>query len=153
MKVKRLQERLKQRDFKLKTLLEITKAINDNLSTGELLHAYREIVETELLIGRLALFIKQDDDWNCAVYYGVDAGFSEREIIEKFEIFNEIKTIQSDDDQHFKGFGLIIPVFHNEEPLAYVLIGDIDDDEIKMSPIIKHMRYIQTLTNIICVAI
>src|SRR5690606_360444 len=37
--------------------------------------------------------------------------------------------------------------------LAYVLIGDIDDDEIKMSPIIKHMRYIQTLTNIICVAI
>lgn len=153
MKVKRLQERLKQRDFKLKTLLEITKAINNNLSTQELLHAYKEIVEKELLIGRLALFIKQDDNWNCAVFYGVDRGFSGQEIIDKFDMFPEIKTIQSDDDEHFKGFGLIIPVFHNEEPLAYVLIGDIDDDEIKMSPIIKHMRYIQTLTNIICVAI
>jgi len=153
MKVKRLQERLKQRDFKLKTLLEITKAINNNLSTKELLWAYKEIVEKELLIGRLALFIKQNDKWNCAVFYGVDRGFSEQEIIAKFQIFKDIKTIQSDDEEHFKGFGLIIPVFHNEQPLAYVLIGDIDDDEIKMSPIIKHMRYIQTLTNIICVAI
>ena len=153
MKVKRLQERLKQRDFKLKTLLEITKAINNNLSTKELLWAYKEIVEKELLIGRLALFIKQNDKWNCAVFYGVDRGFSEQEIIAKFQIFKDIKTIQSDDEEHFKGFGLIIPVLHNEQPLAYVLIGDIDDDEIKMSPIIKHMRYIQTLTNIICVAI
>ncbi|NEN25468.1 SpoIIE family protein phosphatase [Cryomorpha ignava] len=153
MKVKRLQERLKQRDFKLKTLLEITKAINDNLSTEGLLKAYREIVEKELLIGRLALFIKQNDDWNCAVFYGVDKGFSESDIIEKFQVFKDIKTIQSDNEEHFKGFGLIIPVFHNDKPLAYVLIGDINDDELKMSPIIKHMRYIQTLTNIICVAI
>lgn len=153
MKVKRLQERLKQRDFKLKTLLEITKAINDNLSTKELLQAYRDIVANELLIGRLALFIKQSDQWNCAVFYGVDKSFSAPEIIAKFQIIKDIKTIQSDDEEHFKGFGLIIPVFHNEQPLAYVLIGDIDDDEIKMSPIIKHMRYIQTLTNIICVAI
>ena len=153
MKVKRLQERLKQRDFKLKALLEITKAINNNLSTEELLRAFREIVEKDLLIGRLALFIKQNDEWNCALFFGVDRGFSEQEIIEKFEMFKDIKTIQSDSEEHFKGFGLIIPVFHNDHPLAYVLIGDIDDDEIKMSPIIKHMRYIQTLTNIICVAI
>src|SRR5690606_6387330 len=107
MKVKRLQERLKQRDFKLKTLLEITKAINNNLSTKELLWAYKEIVEKELLIGRLALFIKQNDKWNCAVFYGVDRGFSEQEIIAKFQIFKDIKTIQSDDEEHFKGFGLI----------------------------------------------
>src|SRR5690606_15763582 len=115
--------------------------------------AYKDIVEKEHLIGGLALFIKQNDKWYCAVFYGVDWGFSEKEIIAKFQIFKDIKTIQSDDEEHFKGFGLIIPVFHNEQPLAYVLIGDIDDDEIKMSPIIKHMRYIQTLTNIICVAI
>ncbi len=153
MKVERLQQRLKQRDFKLKTLLEITKAINDNRSTEDLLLTYRDIVEKELLIGRLALFIKNNDTWNCAVHYGEDRGFSESEIIEHLHDFKDTKTIETSTDKHFKGFGLIIPVFHDEQAIAYVLIGDIDDDEIKMSPIIKHMRFIQTLTNIICVAI
>ena len=153
VKLERLQERLRQRDFKLKTLLEITKAINDNLSTEELLRGYRDIVEKELVIGRLALFIKSDEDWDCAVVYGVDKTFSPKEIVNKLIVLKDVKTIQTDSEEQFKGFGLIIPVFHNEKPLAYVLIGDIDDDELMMSPIIKHMRYIQTLTNIICVAI
>jgi|SRR5690554_160344 len=153
MRVKRLQERLKQRDFKLKTLLEITKGINNNLSTEELLDSYREIVEKELLIGRLALFVRKVDQWECAIYYGVPDGFSATAIAENIESFKNITTIQTNMDGHFENFGLIIPVFHNETPIAYVLIGDMDDDEIRMSPIIKHMRYVQTLTNILCVAI
>lgn len=153
MRVKRLQERLKQRDFKLKTLLEITKGINNNLSTEELLNSYREIAEKELLIGRLALFIRKENQWDCAVFYGVENQLSAKKIAESIEAFKNITTIQTDMDGHFENFGLIIPVFHNERPIAYVLIGDIDDDEIRMSPIIKHMRYIQTLTNILCVAI
>lgn len=153
MRVKRLQERLKQRDFKLKTLLEITKAINNNLSTEDLLLSYHEIVEKELLIARLALFIRKEDQWECALFYGVADQFSAKTMADNIEEFKNITTIQTNMDGHFDGFGLIIPVFHNETPIAYVLIGDIDDDEIRMSPIIKHMRYVQTLTNILCVAI
>lgn len=153
MNVKRLQERLRQSDFKIKTLLEITDAINNHHSTEKLLKSYRDIFEKDLLIGRLALFIRNEDDWECAVYYGTEDDFSVEKIIEKIHTIDEITSIQADLDGHFKNFGIIIPVFHNEDPLAYVLIGDLDDDEIRVSPIIKHMRYIQTLTNIMCVAI
>jgi sigma-B regulation protein RsbU (phosphoserine phosphatase) len=48
---------------------------------------------------------------------------------------------------------VIIPVFHKDEPVAYVLIGDIDEEQQGISPIIKHLKFIQTITNIIVVAI
>lgn len=153
MRVNKLQERLKQSDFKMNTLLEVTKAINENLSTTELLSRYRDVLENQLLIGRLALFTRIDEEWKCVIQYGSDVDFSNIQIESSLKNFKEIKIIQSEADEIFTGFGLIIPVFHEKRPLAYVLIGDIDDDEIKMSPMIKHMRFIQTLTNIISVAI
>ena len=44
-------------------------------------------------------------------------------------------------------------MFHKETPVSYVLIGDIDEDRQGLSPIIKHLKFIQTITNIIVVAI
>jgi phosphoserine phosphatase RsbU/P len=52
-----------------------------------------------------------------------------------------------------KEFEIIIPVFHKDHALAYVLIGDLDNDRLEVSPAIKHLPYIQTITNIIIVAI
>lgn len=153
MKVSKLQERLKQSDFKMNSLLELTKAINENLSTEELLVRYRDVLKNQLLIGRLALFTRIEEEWKCVIQYGSEVDFSDTDIEYSLKSFREIKIIQSEEDEIFNGFGLIIPVFHESRPLAYVLIGDIDDDEIKMSPMIKHMRFIQTLTNIISVAI
>ena len=153
MKVSKLQERLKQSDFKMTTLLELTQAINENLSTQELLVRYRDVLENQLLVGRLALFTRIEEEWKCVIQFGSEVDFSNKEIESSFAPFREIQIIQSELDEIFNGFALIIPVFHENRPLAYVLIGDIDDDEIKMSPMIKHMRFIQTLTNIIMVAI
>jgi phosphoserine phosphatase RsbU/P len=44
-------------------------------------------------------------------------------------------------------------VFHKENALAYVIIGDIEENVRGLSPAIKHLRFIQTLTNIVLVAI
>ena len=44
-------------------------------------------------------------------------------------------------------------MFHKDSPVAYVLIGDIEEKREGLSPIIKHLKYIQTITNIILVAI
>jgi sigma-B regulation protein RsbU (phosphoserine phosphatase) len=50
-------------------------------------------------------------------------------------------------------FDVVIPVFHKAMPLAYVLLGDIEEERDGISPVIKHLHYFQTLTNIIVVAI
>ena len=48
---------------------------------------------------------------------------------------------------------MLIPVFHKDLPLAYALIGDLDEEQIGMGSSVKHLNFIQTLTNILVVAI
>ncbi|MBK7668075.1 MAG: hypothetical protein IPJ32_12520 [Sphingobacteriaceae bacterium] len=44
------------KDLKLNALLEITKAINNNVSTAQLLDLYQDILENRLKVGKLVLF-------------------------------------------------------------------------------------------------
>lgn len=149
----RLKERLKLRDLKLKTLLEITQAINDNLSTDELLLRYRNIVEQDMLIRKLVLFTKTDGIWANAISFGHNSVMKWEDVAEDCDKIKGVELIKSDTNKAFRGFDMLIPVFHKEKPQAYLCIGDTDEDTIQVSPIIKHMRFIQTLTNLISVAI
>ena len=68
-------------------------------------------------------------------------------------VYEEISFITSE-PQHFPELvDIVIPVTHKDQPIAYVLIGDIEEEGEGVSPIIKHLRFIQTLSNIIVVAI
>lgn len=143
----------KIKDQKLNVLLEITKAINNNQPTEELLRKYEHFLREELNIEKIVLF-SFDNQWNTLLSYGI----SEKEIkaidIEKTLLpLKEITTVMSLNDKSLKGFDVIVPVYHKSLPLAYVLIGDIYEDELALSPTIKHLPFIQTLTNIIVVAI
>ena len=44
------------KDVKLNSLLEMTKAINNNVTTSQLLDIYQEILENRLKVGKLVLF-------------------------------------------------------------------------------------------------
>ena len=48
---------------------------------------------------------------------------------------------------------IIIPVQNNNVHMAFVLIGDIEEEGTGMSPILKHLRFIQIISSIIIVAI
>ena len=62
--------RLKLYSFKLNALLEITKAINENLSVEELLGRYKSILTDELSIGKIAI-IKLTDQWDTILTSGL----------------------------------------------------------------------------------
>ncbi len=64
-----LSKRIK--DIKLNSLLEITKAINHNSSTEQLLQILENVLKTELSIGKLVLFLNEGD-WKCVLKYGVE---------------------------------------------------------------------------------
>jgi len=139
-------------DIKLNILLEVTKAINDNTSRKELYYRFEEVLKKQLLIGKIVLFI-YDEDWECMIKYGVsEKDFNieaERDLLSCKEIlYLNLKT-----KPNLELFDVVIPVFHKEKPLAYLLIGDIDKERIEISPTIKHQPFIETLTNIIVVAL
>lgn len=144
-------DRLKMSKFKLDALLDITLSINANLPTPELLRKYESVLRDDLGIGKILLF-KYGEQWEPLLNSGFPDSLGNSINVElDLLCFREIQTevVQ----KHFTAVDFIIPVLHNNEPSAYVLIGDIDEEGEGMSPLIKHLNFIQTISGIIVVAI
>ncbi|MFI5205041.1 MAG: hypothetical protein ACHQF2_11150, partial [Flavobacteriales bacterium] len=151
-KSSKLHDKLSLLDFKLSSLLEVTKAINSNFPVEDLLELYKFILREQLGISKLMLFT-HDEQWVCILKYGVKGSNKNINVQEDLMRVKEITVIESSSKDYLNSFDVVIPVFHKDDPLAYLLIGDLDEDELKISPTIKHMPFIQTLTNIIVVAV
>lgn len=143
---------------KLNALFELTKNINLNTSISGLLDIYREVIETKLGIGRLML-LSHDENWRCILSFGIDQDNLEF-TIERAKGYSGLKEMSRvDQDAWLQGceLDIVIPVYHKEEPLAYLFLGDFSKEihsgkEAADSPF-NHLPYIQTLTNILVVAI
>ncbi|MBA3971578.1 MAG: PP2C family protein-serine/threonine phosphatase [Bacteroidetes bacterium] len=133
-------------------MLEITKAINNNFSTEQLLEIFEEVLEKQLNIGKLVLFSNENDTWKCILKYGVGDEYNDINVEKDLLPIREIGTTSFSQTRLNKAFEIVIPVFHKSMPLAYVLIGDLED-KVEVSPAIKHLPFVQTLTSIIVVAI
>ena len=144
-------DRLKLSKFKLDALLDVTLSINANLPVEGLLARYEEILRENLGIGKILIY-KYSEKWECIL----NAGFPQV-IADGINVENHLlrfKDISFDiTGEWFEGVDIIIPVFNNNQPLAYVLIGDIDEEGEGVSPVIKHLHFIQTISSIILVAI
>jgi sigma-B regulation protein RsbU (phosphoserine phosphatase) len=138
--------------FKLNSLLEITRAINDNQPVGVLLEYYVDILCNKLNIGKVVMF-KLHGEWECMLCAGVS-----RDIVDSIHVEDELLshteiTFISSEQTFLPGFDIVIPVYNNYVPIAYVLIGDIEEEMEGISPVIKHLQFIQTISNVIVVAI
>lgn len=149
--LKRAQRKIKIKDLKLKALLDVTLAINSNVSKGKLFEVYEQVLR-ELEIEKVVLFINENE-WSIAMSYGTDVNNLKVDIAKDLLTVDEIIEVNSQTSGVFTEFDLLVPVFHKTKPLAYLLIGDIINEAIQISPIIKHLPFIQTFTNIIAVAI
>ena len=144
-------DRLKMSKFKLDALLDITLSINANLPTKELLTKYQSILREELGIGKILLY-KFSEKWEVLLNSGFPESLQKNISVEKSLLHYE-EIITEVPHSLFPGVDIIIPVFNNNIPLAFVLIGDIDEEGEGMSPVIKHLHFIQTISSIIVVAI
>jgi sigma-B regulation protein RsbU (phosphoserine phosphatase) len=138
--------------IKLNALLEITKLINNNATVDKLFESYLIILIEELNMGKVALYVN-DDGWYCAARHGLPDEYSNIKVEEDLLKITEITEINFISTGSEKAFDIVIPVYHKLQPLAFLLIGDIDENKVEISPIIKHLPFIQTFTNIIVVAI
>ncbi|HBH84481.1 MAG TPA: serine/threonine protein phosphatase [Bacteroidales bacterium] len=143
-------DRLKISKFKLDALLDITLSINANLPVEKLLAKYESILRDNLGIGKILIY-KRSNTWECIL----NGGFPEElENIDVESRLLDIKEIFFDAaEMGFEGVDIIIPVFNNNVHLAFVFIGDIEEEGEGMSPVLKHLNFIQTFSSIIIVAI
>ncbi len=144
-------DRLRISKFKLDALLDITLSINANLPTEILLSKYESILRNNLGIGKILVF-KHSVKWECILNGGFSPEFDKSIDVESQLLkFTEISFRH--EDLGIEGIDILIPVYNNYVPLAFILIGDIEEEGEGMSPVIKHLNFIQTISSIIIVAI
>ena len=143
-------DRLKISKFKLDSLLDITLSINANLPTEVLLTKYEHILRENLGIGKILIF-KRSVNWECLLNGGFPKPMEKIDVESRLLRFDEITYVSP--DMGFEGVDIIVPVFNNNVHLAFLFIGDIEEEGEGMSPVLKHLNFIQTISSIIIVAI
>ncbi len=147
-------ERIRFCNFKLRTLLNITQAINENPPTAELLATFKHILSDELIIGRFLLYSNLEKEWEIILHYGVEEKYFKAIDYEKhLKPITSIEITVGGGTEPFEIFDFVIPIFKDNKVIAYVVMGDIDNEQIGISPSLLHLQFIQTLTNIIMVSI
>lgn len=146
--VERLEQRLEVQDYKLNALLDVTQGINARATEAELLEQYRVTLAENLGIHRLVLYAN-DDGWKCLLTNGV-AG--EIPAVLEASFFDKGGQVRLHSSQGNEDFDVVIPVLHNGAPIAYLLAGDTEEGT-GVSPVVKHLRFIELLTNVLIVAL
>ena len=126
---KNTKKRLQLGKFKLDTLLDVTKAINNNLSKEELLKLYNHVLLDELKIGKLLLFSHNNKDWSQELCIGTSC--NDVNVEDDLLDIKEITVLSNPDNKKLESFDVIVPVFHKKKPLAYLLLGDFDGEKLR----------------------
>ncbi len=150
--IKELEGQLALKDFKLNSLLEVTNAINSNQGVEHITRIYEFILKEQLGFSKLVLFNRQEE-WNCLLKLGFKGKVREINVERDLSRFREITFIESSASGILSEFDVVIPVFHKEEALAYLLLKSINPMDRLQEDALNNIGFIQTLTNIIVVAI
>lgn len=140
--------KLELRNIQLDAVLQLTQAINYNFSQAALIDIYRYLLTEELKVKRILLYL-QEPEWRrygsraleVANYpYQPDKLFPYRVM---GPLSNELKQL-------FPDFEWVIPVIFKQDPIAFVLLGAIEQEDPDVRKEI--MSYVQGVTNIVAVA-
>jgi phosphoserine phosphatase RsbU/P len=118
-------DRLKLSRFKLDSLLDITLSINANLPIEALLAKYESILRNNLGIGKILIF-KRSAQWECLLNGGFPKHFESLDVESRLLGYDEITYVSAAMD--FEGVDIIVPVYNNNVHLAFLLIGDIEEE-------------------------
>ena len=94
-KLVKLNEKLSQRDFKLNSLLDITRAINNNFSVDKLLDIYKYIIKEQLEITKLILLTNNQEGWDILLKYGHKGSIKNIHVEKDLGRIKDITVIES----------------------------------------------------------
>lgn len=140
-----LQERLDRKELELKALLEITQAINANVPEDSLFKIFKFTAISNLQLRKLVLLV-HDQEWQIKAIHGHQA---ENGMLPLPAVLSGLTSIARTSElglpASFASFDLVIPVVHQGENLALVLVDGAGTEET--------MGFLQALCNIMIVAV
>ena len=104
-----LRSKYEIRELELNALLEVTQAINNNVSEDSLYKIYNFTLRSNLNIKKLALYVL-DERWSCKVNFGTQHNFLKTPLPEYCKTLNGISSLKKSEDPDFDEFDIVIPV-------------------------------------------
>lgn len=145
-----LQVELEAKKTQLHWLLQITKAINYNFSTKQLLDVYEHVLLSQLQVEKFALLI-HEEKWKCVLLSGTDKNLKDFDMNGILSELDKVHNLQVDQELWIKTFDSILPVYHKDQLLAYALVGGFSQSVIQKKN--ELVSFIHTITNLIVVAL
>ncbi len=144
-----MKKELDLKKLELSALLEVTQAINGNLTDQALYKIYHFTLLAQLQISRLSLFVLEDT-WECKVNFGTNYNFKNAENLPpSITCLTEISYVTDLNlDPQWNEFETVVPILQNKKILAFVFIGNSQDYYSTLGA----LSFVQTLSNIILVA-
>ncbi len=133
------------KQMELNALLEITQAINNNMSEENLYKIYEFTIRANQNISQLVLIVKEDEDWEKKVVYGL--GSKDDLLLDQTYLeINEVTAIKK--PKNAMGFEWAIPVKHKNNMLAVVLVAQSQNQPEELNT-----TFLQAISNLTIVAI
>ena len=143
---------LLKRQSELNSLLEVTRAINKNISTPVLIQMLEVILQNYLQVGKLRFLVEHDGTFISISSYGgeIENTKSLHQACRKLNRIKSPTAVSNHDDLLLKKYDYFIPIYHKTKALAYTLIGDFNTTDEMLN---NDLNFIQTLINVIVVAL
>lgn len=142
-----LQRKMSLQKLQINRLLEITQAINNNISIADLFQLYKRTMSFEMKLEKFALYTRKGDKWVCATSIGIEEDLLSIDIEEYFKNYKRTSKIDELDHPLLSNFTAVIPVQHKDYAIAYTF-AEIDRSSDK-----HDVNFMAAITNVIAVAI
>ena len=101
------------------SLLEITRAVNNNMPITALARIYENILHAQLGVSKIALFINEkESSWICITPGELSQEVLNYKVHESFSKYSFIVPVGALKDELLNGFEYLIPVTHKKEPIG-----------------------------------
>ncbi|HRP52204.1 MAG TPA: PP2C family protein-serine/threonine phosphatase [Fluviicola sp.] len=147
-----LETQIEWGEYRLNSLLELSRAISTNQTTEQIVKLFEFVMKEQLGYDRF-LLVKKDKEWFTLLKTGLKHKVREISFEKEFARFKDITMIESSYSPIINEFDIVIPVFHQDLPLAYLLISGIDHGSMKLSKTLSDLSFVQTLTNMVVMAV
>ena len=141
-RIERLEKELSLKQLQIKSLLTITQAINDNLPSEGLFRMYKNFLSWEMGIDKMAL-IAEDEGWKMVTSIDQDELIFYNRVEQLLTPFTKPHSIQETDALELQDFDILLPIMHENNPIAYALIGGI----YKQEDVYNKIQFITTITH------
>ena len=147
-----LENQLSFQEFKISSLLEITNAINSNQSVDTLTKIIHFVLKEQLHYSKFIL-LYHTKSWEPILKVGIKGTIKEEELSQTLSRFTEITFIDSSPSEIISQFDCVVPVNHQKKAIAYLLLQGENLKTETTSERLSNMKFVQTLINIVIVAI